>query len=94
MEYDSAVQEHKWGYKLSYQWTNTNQVTRDNPDRGVPPFSPEAFLEYLVRFVVVDDQVSPDILYCFTHKSLVDSCRRMPRILTLMFTSSRVAHRR
>jgi hypothetical protein len=65
-EYDKAVVQHKWAYKLS---TESRDASTQNPrnQRGqeVPSFSPAAFLEHLVRFVVADDQVSPDDLVFF-----------------------------
>jgi hypothetical protein len=65
-EYDKAVAQHKWGYRLSTESRNaTTQDARNQSDQVIPIFSPEAFLEHLVHFVVADDQVSPDDLMFF-----------------------------
>jgi hypothetical protein len=65
-EYDKAIIEEKWNYKLSTQTSNTacrNMHKICNQD--VPPFSPVTFLEHLVCFVVTNDQVSFDSLAFF-----------------------------
>jgi hypothetical protein len=60
-EYDKAVLQHKWAYKLSTESHDpTTHDTHDKHNRELPPFSQAAFLEHLVCFVVVDDQVSPN----------------------------------
>jgi len=43
--------------------------------RPVPPYSPQAFLDYLVRFIVSDDQVYPFILYSFMPSHIFQSIR-------------------
>ncbi|KAF8488766.1 hypothetical protein F5888DRAFT_1569975, partial [Russula emetica] len=53
-EYDKAVLEYKWTYKLSSEVGNAS--THAARASQLPSFSPEAFLEHLVRFVVADDQ--------------------------------------
>jgi len=66
-EYDKAVINHKWQYKLSTQSGNASTHPRNAVIREVLPFSPEVFLEHLVRFIVADDQVClilPFILSC------------------------------
>ena len=65
-EYDKAVVQHKWAYKLSTQSHDAStQNARNQRGREVPSFSPPVFLEHLVRFIVADDQVSPDDLVFF-----------------------------
>jgi hypothetical protein len=65
-EYDKAVLQHKWTYKLSTQLREpSTHNARNTHDRELPSFSPEAFREHLVRFVVADDQVSPGGLAFF-----------------------------
>lgn len=65
-EYDEAVLKYKWPFKLS---TEARDESTHNPrnirDGDIPSFSPAAFLEHLVRFVVADDQVSSDDLMFF-----------------------------
>ncbi|KAF8491980.1 hypothetical protein F5888DRAFT_1806971 [Russula emetica] len=56
-EYDGAVLQHKWSYKLSSELGDpSTHDARNKRDPELPSFSPEAFLEHLVRFVVADDQ--------------------------------------
>lgn len=59
--YDNAIIDNGWSYKLS---THSDDVAHNNintrndvTNRLVPPFSPKAFLDHLVRFIVADDQV-------------------------------------
>jgi hypothetical protein len=60
-EYDKAILEYKWSYKLSNERRGAcTQNTLSIRDRALPSFSPKAFLDQLVRFIVADDQVSPD----------------------------------
>jgi len=53
--YHQKCQDEGWGY-------GTKKIPQpsigDNRKSALPPFSPEAFLEYLVRFITADDQVS------------------------------------
>lgn len=58
--YDQTVIEQNWPYKLSTEVKNTSKNNAGNVrNQGLPWFSSEAFLEYLVQFIVADDQVSP-----------------------------------
>ena len=74
-EYDKAVLHHKWTYKLSSESRDpSTHDARNKRDRELPQFSPVAFLEHLVRFVVADDQVSPnDPAFIHTPSSLLFS---------------------
>jgi len=86
-EYDEAVAANGWPYKLSTEVNNPSaQNSRDDTTRIVPPFSPEAFLEYLIHFIVADDQVWLINVRFFRTLTnlLVNSCCRMPRISTTM----------
>jgi hypothetical protein len=94
-EYDKAVKDHKWTFRLS---TETREPSTQDPrnvrNREVPPFSPAAFLEHLVRFIVADDQVSLDYLSFFqAHNFSVDPCCRMSRVSTLVYGSLRDTRR-
>src|SRR5216684_1966288 len=65
-EYDKAVVQHKWAYKLSTESRNiSTQIAHNQRSQEVPLFSPMVFLEHLARFIVADDQVSPDGLVFF-----------------------------
>ena len=51
--YDRMCEENKWNYKPKV----TAAVVGANQKSELPAFSPETFLDYLVRFVTTDDQV-------------------------------------
>jgi hypothetical protein len=55
-QYKQACEENGWDY-----YTRSVQVPLptigENRKEALPPFSPENFLVYLVRFVAADDQV-------------------------------------
>src|SRR6267154_365192 len=60
-EYNKAVLQHKWTYKLSTESHNTTtHDARNKRNHKLPSFSLAAFLEHLIRFIVADDQVSPN----------------------------------
>jgi len=66
-EYDAAVLQNRWSYKLTSQLANAfTDNARNERDRNIPSFSPAMFVKYLIRFVVADDQVSLDDL-AFLH---------------------------
>ena len=94
-EYDKAVLQHKWEYKLSAKFCDpTTHASLNKRDRELPSFSLAAFLEHLVRFVIANDQVSPnDPVFFHTHKSSVDSRCRMPRISKFVYGSLRESRR-
>ena len=66
-EYNAAVTHNKWSYKLTSQLADalTDNAHKER-DQNIPSFSPAMFVKYLIRFVVVDDQVSPNDL-AFLH---------------------------
>jgi hypothetical protein len=75
-EYDEAILEHQWTYKSSSESRNpTSLNTRNIRNQEIPSFSPATFMEYLVRFVVVDDQVSLDDLALFQTLTGLQSIR-------------------
>ncbi len=51
-KYQEACEQHGWKYLLPKEPT-----IGENRKGRLPAFSPETFLEYLVRFVTADDQV-------------------------------------
>jgi hypothetical protein len=53
--YKAMCEEKGWSYGSSKAKKATVGDQRKN---ALPPFSPETFVEYLVRFVTADDQVS------------------------------------
>jgi hypothetical protein len=95
-EYDKAVVQHKWGYRLSNDTSEASKLdARNKRSLDIPSYSPAVFREYLVRFIVADDQVGPDNLAFFhAYISSVDSCCRMPRVSTVVYDPSRKSRRR
>jgi hypothetical protein len=56
--YDKTVQEKKWPFRLSTEDPGTRATVGELRKRALPQFTLESFIEYLVRFIVADDQVS------------------------------------
>ncbi len=68
--------DNKWDFKLSTQVNvPSNHSALNATTRSVPPFSTNTFLEYLVRFIVADDQVCLVILDFFTLSHIFQSIR-------------------
>jgi hypothetical protein len=53
--YDQTVQEKQWPFRLSNE--KRGAKTAGLPKRVVPRFTLDLFIEYLVRFIVANDQV-------------------------------------
>jgi hypothetical protein len=55
--YDKAIVENNWDYRLSgdVKSGKSNTIERKH---SLPPFTQASFINYLIRFVVADDQVS------------------------------------
>ena len=51
--YERTCEENKWNYKPKVTLT----IVGANRKSVLPAFSPETFLDYLVHFVMTDDQV-------------------------------------
>jgi hypothetical protein len=62
--YDRTVQEKGWGFRLSTEKPGAR--TTGLPKRPLPPFTLDSFIEYLVRFIVADDQVR-NLFLSLTH---------------------------
>lgn len=60
--YDEVLLKKKWKHlRLSTDVKNTSSRKASNGrDRSLPQFSSTAFLDYLVSWIVADDQVSPN----------------------------------
>lgn len=54
-QYKQVCEAEGWTYHLK---KDKEPSVGDNRKMGLPAFSPDTFLEYLVRFVTADDQVS------------------------------------
>jgi hypothetical protein len=57
-EYDNAIRRYKWSYCLSTKDPAERPTIGKLRKHALPPFSSETFINYLVRFIVADDQVS------------------------------------
>lgn len=55
--YDKTVQENNWPYRLSTE-PSAKTTVGELRKRALPSFTSESFIDYLVRFIVADDQVS------------------------------------
>ena len=55
--YDKMVIENGWPYALSTEVDGAQPTVMDMRWHTLPQFSPQAFLNYLVWFIVADDQV-------------------------------------
>jgi hypothetical protein len=67
--YDNAIIDNGWSYKLSTHSDDVahNNACNDVTNRLVLPFSPKTFLEYLVHFIVADNQVRlNDFMFFYT----------------------------
>ena len=75
--YDQTVQENNWQCKLSTQAKNSSsrKNTSNMHDQSLPQFSREVFLDYLVSFIVADDQVSQNNLMFFLTLTCFQSIR-------------------
>ena len=70
--YDMEVMKNNWPFKLSTHKKDASTCKSDDVIRlGLPSFSAESFLEYLVRFIVADDQVHLINLSVFTCSQVV-----------------------
>jgi hypothetical protein len=59
-DYRSAVNAHGWTYATTMTLATSAPNPRKLRDLDIPDFSFEEFLKALVRFIVADDQVSPN----------------------------------
>jgi len=68
--------DNKWDFKLSTQVNvPSNHSALNATTRSVLPFSTNTFLEYLVHFIVADDQVCLVILDFFMLSHIFQSIR-------------------
>ena len=57
MLYDKAVLENKWNYPLTTDLPGPKNNARELQNR-LPPFTHDLFIQYLVHYIIADDQVS------------------------------------
>ena len=73
-EYDKAAVERGWTNKQEQQMEDVSIQTHA-ARQDVLPYSQEAFMEYLVRFIVADDQVTATVLHLHSSLKLYLSSR-------------------
>ena len=67
--YDNAIIDNGWSYKLSIHSDDVahNNTYNDVTNWLVAPFSPKAFLNNLICFIIADDQVYlNDFMFFYT----------------------------
>jgi hypothetical protein len=64
--YDKTVLEKNWPYPLSTDNPDNKTTVGELRKHALPRFTLETFIEYLVRFIVADDQVS-NLFLSLTH---------------------------
>jgi len=82
-----ANEKYNWNYKSLMQVNDASAHTgvSDISRQDIPPFSQKAFVEFLVCFIVVDDQAHlTNFFFSHTHKLTVNSGCQVPRISMLM----------
>jgi hypothetical protein len=80
--YDRAIVENNWNYRLSSDLKSGKSNTVEARKHSLPPFTQASFIDYIIRFVVADDQVSNafSVANLCPHLYLVNSCRRVSRV--------------
>ena len=56
--YDKAIVENSWNYRLSSNVKSGKSNAVEARIHSLPPFTQASFIEYLIRFVTANDQVS------------------------------------
>lgn len=80
--YDKAIVENNWNYCLSNEVKSGKSNTVEARKHSLPPFTQASLIDYIIRFVVADDQVSNtfSVTNLCSHLYLVNSCCRVSRI--------------
>jgi hypothetical protein len=78
--YDKAIVENNWDYRLSSDVKSGKYNTVEA--RKLLLFTQASFIDYIIRFVIADDQVSNvfSVTNLCPHLYLVNSCCRVSRI--------------
>jgi len=89
--YDRTIIEKNWRYRLSTHQGSNEATVGELRRLNLPHYSLQSFTEYLVRFIIANDQVSsnPIVSDSCSHISLVNSCGRMSRIPGPLYASLR-----
>src|SRR5258708_20595371 len=80
--YDRTIVEKNWNYHLSSDVKSSKSVEASK--HSLPPFTQPLFIDYIIPFVIADDQVTNALSisnFC-PHPYLVNSCDHMPRLLS------------
>jgi len=56
--YDNTIVENCWNYPLSSDVKSGKSNTIEARKHSLPPFTQASFIDYIIHFVVADDQVS------------------------------------
>ena len=56
-EYDKAIVENNWNCRFSSN-VKSNKYDTVNRNHSLPSFTQTSFIEYIIRYIVTDDQVS------------------------------------
>ena len=56
--YDKAIVENSWNYRLSSDVKSGKSNTLEARKHSLPLFTQASFIDYIIHFVVADDQVS------------------------------------
>jgi hypothetical protein len=78
--YNKAIMENGWNYRFSSDVkSGKSNAVEKAPEHPPPPFTQASFIDYIVRFVVADDQVSSafSVTDLCPYLYLVDSCCRV-----------------
>jgi hypothetical protein len=77
--YDKAIVENNWNYCLSNEVKSGKSNTVEARKHSLPPFTQASFIDYIICFVVADDQVSNmfSVTNLCSHLYLVNSCCRV-----------------
>lgn len=80
--YDKAIVENSWNYRFSSDVKSGKTNTVEARKHSLPPFTQKSFIDYIIRFVVADDQVSNtfSVTNLCPHLYQVDSRCRVSRI--------------
>src|SRR5258708_40076722 len=78
--YDRTIGEKNWNYCLSNDVKCSKSVEASK--RSLPLFTQTSFIDYIIRFVIADDQLSNtfSISNLCPHPYLVNSCCRVSPI--------------
>ena len=74
-KYDWVVIAHGWAFKLSTETNDASSNVAKSCDKSILQFSLDVFLDHLISFIVVDDQVSPNKLMYFLTLTYLQSIR-------------------